>query len=461
MILTEAKPLPCLQVQVVEPRQAPKPGWEACELGSNIKFCSESLESYLCAGSEQIAIDALVVAAVVEFCDRRRRRPALGWAREFRLRIPVHTPDQWNAEPVRGSLISALNFLSGDIWNIDFIKRKVPEKRKAQGLLDLPTDIRAVIPFSKGMDSRSVAGLEGKKYGSVLVRIRVGSEKRDEIACTKGKRQPFTSIPYEVSGKGRSLPETSARTRGFKFAIVSAIAAYLAQAEEVIVPESGQGALGPALVPVGHAYEDYRNHPMFMRRMERFVTALFHRRIKYLFPRLWFTKGETLRSFTEECEEGETWVRTWSCWQQSRHSSVLGKKRQCGVCAACMLRRVSVHAAQLEESPARYVWEDLRAASFQAGVADAFPARRVTSAMREYAIAGTLHMEHLAQLEAGEVNAQVLAKTAYHVGRAEGLNSADALARLRRVFEQHTKEWREFSDSLGPQSFVKQWLRAA
>ena len=40
------------------------------------------------------------------------------------------------------------------------------------------------------------------------------------------------------------------------------------------MPESGQGALGPALAPVGQAYADYRNHPLFTGRMEKFLFAL-------------------------------------------------------------------------------------------------------------------------------------------------------------------------------------------
>ena len=84
-----------------------------------------------------------------------------------------------------------------------------------------------------------------------------------------------------------------------------------------------------------------------------------------------------------------SWNTTWSCWQQNRHSSVAGRKRQCGVCAACFLRRLSVHAAGLEEVPETYVWENLSARSFEAGAASAFS--RITTAHREYAIAGALH----------------------------------------------------------------------
>jgi len=420
MIAFDPTPLPTLRLQLLEPQQAPKDGWEGCELGKDIRFSSAGLESYLFAGWNDDVFDALLVAAAVEFCDRRRVRPALGWGRKFELLIPVHDADKWNARPVKAALIDALEFLTGDQWSFEFTKRKMAESPVRQVTLPLPPEMRAVIAFSTGLDSRAVAGLLSNKYGQTLIRIRVGSEKRDKIAGVKDGRRPFTSIPYDVSARGRVLRETSARSRGFKFAMVSAIAAYLARVSEIIVPESGQGALGPALLPVGHAYEDYRNHPLFMRRMEKLISALFGHSVQYLFPRLWYTKGETLRAFVTECDEGEVWARTWSCWQQSRHVSVDGEKRQCGVCAACMLRRLSVHAAGLVESPQRYVWEDLRPASFEAGAASGFSAKRITRAMREYAIAGALHMEHLADLRTGDANGRILAKATSQIARAEG-----------------------------------------
>ena len=83
-------------------------------------------------------------------------------------------------------------------------------------------------------------------------------------------------------------------SRGFKFAMISGLAAYLTGAKRIIVPESGQGALGPPLVSVAHAHRDYRNHPLFAHRMERLLVALLEQPIRYEFPRLWYTKGETL-----------------------------------------------------------------------------------------------------------------------------------------------------------------------
>ncbi|TIV10694.1 MAG: hypothetical protein E5W00_06550 [Mesorhizobium sp.] len=92
--------------------------------------------------------------------------------------------------------------------------------------------------------------------------------------------------------------ETSARSRGFKFALISGIAAYLAGASEIVLPESGQGIFGPALVTSSaQAYPDFRSHPLFTMRMERVLAALLKRPVRFVFPRIWSTKGETLKAY--------------------------------------------------------------------------------------------------------------------------------------------------------------------
>ncbi len=66
-------------------------------------------------------------------------------------------------------------------------------------------------------------------------------------------------------------------------------------------------------MPVGQTYEDYRNHPLFTDLMEMYLEALFDYKPHFEFPRLWYTKGETLKEFVTECKDGATWKRTWSC----------------------------------------------------------------------------------------------------------------------------------------------------
>lgn len=447
---------PSLRVDVVESGQRPRRGRMPCEIGSDLTFSTDHLESYCLAQWEPVIFDALVVAAAVEFCDRIQRRKTQHWGRSFELCIPVHDPDRWNAIPVNASLKDALEFLTGDCWNISFVARKAPAYVPYQFPFDLPGDARAVIPFSEGLDSRAVAGLMHREMGDGLIRVRLGTKEFLPVAGASGEKQPFTSIPYRVKPKTGEFGESSARSRGFKFSLVSGIAAYMVKANRIIVTESGQGALGPVLVAVGQGYEDYRSYPLFMDRMEVFIKALFNHRVQFEFPRLWHTKGETLAAFVRDCADGASWSATWSCWQQNRHSSVAGHKRQCGICAACMLRRLSVHAAGLSEAPETYVWENLSASTFEMGAAPAFA--HITKAQREYAIAGTLHLDHLATLQKSPMNKGMIDLTVSQLSRSRALPEDKVRGSLNRLLNQHESEWMNFLDTLGPSAFVTNWV---
>ncbi len=447
---------PLISIHVVERGVRTRTGWMRCEIGQNVEFTTGKLESYCIAKWDEIVYDALLVAAAAEFADRTQRRPSRTWLREFELMIPVHDPDRWHDSQVTGSLHDALNFLTGDRWKIEFCSRNKRLTPPGQSQFNIPAGPSAVIPFSDGLDSRCVAGIMGREMGDRLIRVRLGS-KICEGKALSSQRQPFTSVPYHVRPGKRAFVESTARSRGFKFALLSGLAAFLAKAGEIIVPESGQGALGPALVAVGQGYEDYRSHPLFTDRMEKFLAALLQHKVKFKFPQLWHTKAETLRKFVEECSDGSSWSGTWSCWQQARQVSVDGKKRQCGICAACLLRRLSVHAVGLSEPKDTYVWENLSAATFSAGAAPSFPPKKITRALREYAIAGTLHLDQLAGLRNSAANSRMLDLRAFQLSRSLGLTEGDARSKLDRLLLQHETEWKSFMHFLGTGSFLANW----
>jgi hypothetical protein len=444
-----------VRVNVLEAGARARSGWISCYIGEHLQFSPDSLASYFFANWETVVFDAMLLAAAVEFCDRIKRRPALNWTRNIELRIPVHDPSLWTHKEVLGSLNDALQLLTGDRWHIEFSGRRKVAPRPEQGLFYLPPiQSPAIIPFSEGLDSRSVAGLMAKKYGSRLIRVRLGTKTDDRPKDSSGREYPFTTIPYKVKRGRYRFVEPSARTRGFKFALLSGLAAYLANADLVIVPESGQGALGPVLVPVGQAYEDYRNHPLFTAKMSTFLDTLLGRIVRFDFPRLWYTKGETLREYVSGTHPSD-WANTRSCWQDNRNVSVDGHRRQCGVCAACMLRRLSVHAAGLSEAPETYIWEDLSVASFENGAVAGF---RKTPAQRNYAIAGSLHLDHLAGLQRSRVYRPTLESYIQQVAAALGRPRLEVETGLNRLLSRHEYEWRSFTKSLGPNSFVSRWI---
>lgn len=345
--------LPSIQVDVVESGVRPRRNWVKCLIGRDLMFDTTGLEAYCLANWEPIVYDGFVVAAAVQYCDQLLNRPPLGWTRDIELHVPVDNPEHWSSSSVSVALHEALTLLTGDHWTITFKKRRKDVAKPSQGRLSMPSGPCVVIPFSDGLDSLTIEGLMVREHGDQLIPVRLGS-KTSTRALGPNLPLPFASVPYQVKAGGNRFRETSVRSRGFKFALLSGTAAYMSEADQIIMPESGQGALGSYLVPVGQTYEDYRNHPLFTKRMEDFLVALFHRRVRFVFPRLWYTKGETLAEFLDYLPKNTHWAETRSCWQSSRQVSVLRRRRQCGICAACMLRRLSVHAASRQENKETY-----------------------------------------------------------------------------------------------------------
>jgi hypothetical protein len=209
------------------------------------------------------------------------------------------------------------------------------------------------------------------------------------------------------------------------------------------------------LIPVGQSYEDYRNHPRFTEKIEAFLLAVLDHRVHFEFPRLWYTKGETLRDFVSSEAGAKQWSSTRSCWQQSRQASVDGRRRQCGFCAACMLRRLSVHAAGLKEPPSTYICENLAASSVELSLASGYA--KFGRAQREYALAGTLHLDHLASLRRTPQHLDVLQRNIRQLSKSLRLPVAEVERKLGRLLGQHELEWRNFVSHIGAQSFVAKW----
>ncbi|MGF6233635.1 7-cyano-7-deazaguanine synthase in queuosine biosynthesis [Inquilinus ginsengisoli] len=436
-------------LDAIEPGVRARPGAAIAVIGRNLEMSIAGLKAYFFAEWQTKLVDLLVVAAAAEYCDVVKRRPALGWARTFDVRVAVHDPSTWRATPVKSALEDALHLLTGDNWSFTFVKRiSEMDSVRDPSLSITPTD-RTIMPYSDGIDSKAVAEIVQYQERGGLVRVRLGSKGVDR----KSRRVRFTTVPYEVNVAKHLRRESSARSRGFKFSIITGIAAHLAKVNRIIVTESGQGSLGPILACTGHSYPDYRVHPTFTKKMEQLFTELMGSSVHYEFPRIWKTKGETIGE-ASALPSKPTWHDTRSCWQQSRQTGIAGRRRQCGICAACLLRRMSMHAAGQPESQDMYVWEDLTAREIRDGAAADF--KLYTSRLEQYAIAGVLHLDHLAALPGSPLHARRLRQVARETARALGEDVHEAEAKLIHMLECHRREWCDFLRMLGPKSFVTQ-----
>lgn len=452
--------IPLIRVAVVEPGAKAKAaeGWRTAEIGKAIVFKTEDLNDYRTKNWDSRVYDAMLLIAAVEYCDKALKRPGFGWARRIELRLPVHDTARWQNPRVMECVAAALKFLTGDEWKLTFTaaKASVDSNLGQQSLFEWGDPGRTITPFSDGLDSRAVSAILGAQ-GRIdrLIRVRVGS-KADDRPVRDRKKVPFLNIPFSVNMKPIGIRESSVRSRGFKFTLLSALAAYLVGTHDVAMPESGQGALGPTLVPTSHGYEDYRNHPRFLRKMEDVIEALFDYPIHFRLPQLWKTKGQTLAEYAAIAFEPDEWNKTRSCWQQSRNSSFDKTRRHCGICAACMLRRLSFHSAGINEPKENYIWEDLGSNRFEDGVVPGFT--KVTRAMHRYGIAGALHLDHLAEIGSSPLHRSRLKRHAWQLAEQLRMTTTEAEEKLSSLLVQHDKEWKAFMKDLGPKSFVAQWL---
>lgn len=416
-------------------------------VGQDIIFDARVLDSFDVKGCQGLHYDLMLLAAALEYADRRWARP-MKWRRSIHIRIPVIALATWSRPEVQSSLIAVLRYLTCDEWSFSFVQSKsLSPLGERQGQLVFQHAKTFAMAYSDGLDSRAVAGLCGSKHGALCVRVSGTRQRRKE------DEPYFTRIPFKVGGF--RAEESSFRTRGFQFAALVAIAAHLSRISKIVVPESGQGALGPVLRPIHKIYRDTRNYPGFFRLMETFVKALLGVRLDYEQPRLWHTKAQTLKAFLDvPGHKKATLVTARSCWQKRRVVNA-GGQRQCGLCAACLLRRMSLHAAGVIEPRGTYVIADLAVRTLKEALS-VIEDSKDRAIMMEYGRAGARHFQQLAEL--AEASDQEISLEVFDLVKATKLGEAEVREKLKSLLKSHAEEWNAFLAAQGEGSFLKEWL---
>lgn len=421
---------------------------EMVEVGQEIRFKLNVLDTLDVKGFQSVHYDMLVLCAAIEFADRRWKRP-LSWARTFHLTIPVTDFATWQKPEVQDRLRNVLRHVTCDTWHFTFVPAKncspIGERQRE---LPLAKKKSFVVAYSDGLDSLATSALASKSDEVLCIRVAKHHQ------CQKSGDKFFTQIPFTVRGYRHN--ESSFRSRGFQFAAVTAIAAHLSNIHQIVVPESGQGALGTVLLPLHLIHADCRNHPTFFRKMELFVKAVLGYQVQYAQPRLWFTKGQTLRAFLDLPGRGEADLTDRrSCWQEQFVVNTDGGKKQCGLCAACLLRRMSMYAAGIHEGDDTYVVSNLTATDVQEALAIVRP-NALRDTMIEYGLTGVRHLQQLADL--ADVPDDRLRADVSEIASATGASQEDTLKNLRTLLVTHAQEWRAFLSIQGEQSFLNNWL---
>jgi len=109
-----------------------------------------------------------------------------------------------------------------------------------------------------------------------------------------------------------------------------------------------------------------------------------------------------------------------------------------------------MHAAGIPEDADTYLYSDVATDLATSGPKDLPPP---SPAMRAYAIAGVLHLDHLAEMTSAP-HSPTLQRNAAQTASAMGIDRSAAAERYREVLSQHAEEWRAYRRSLPSDSFV-------
>lgn len=409
-----------------------------------------------------LAYDLSALLGAVKYLDRSvRRKHGTGWRRDLRIELPVYQLKEWRRPEVRESLTNALQYLTADRWQFDFVKRR--KKLPPHGQLPLfgaPDQPRYFMPYSNGLDSFAQTELLKANEPQVeMIPIHVRSSGSEQTMQSNGRtsRSEPNAVPVLAKVKEPKHAEPTYRSRSFLFNTLAGYAAAISQSEGVVVPENGQGSLGGSFVRLGQETPHRSCHPGATTLLGKFINSLTGVQVRYRHPALYRTKGQVLNALVGIRRDSADWLRAHrSCSWDARNASRGKELIHCGVCGNCLLRRMSLFGAGIPDVT-DYKIADLHAISVRGGLA-AGDGLRYERAYEDLAYNSARGMQQLAD-HALEPNSNRLRAEIAGLERLEERATWEVRADLMGLLNQHCHEWSKFLAFCGGQSWVAQYSR--
>jgi 7-cyano-7-deazaguanine synthase in queuosine biosynthesis len=325
------------------------------------RFCPEDLPARL--------VDFLRIASSIYVVDRLvKRRPNQRFnkpSRSIGLRISVFDAEFWRSCAVRDAIHEALDFVSGDFWDVEFVADTMSYYRRGR-LFSSPSQGPSplICLYSGGLDS--VAGLAARiaqEPVRSVIPVTVWHQPRqrhlvrEQLNIVRTKFSAvvdplIVKVAMQWSAKlKRSLEEPSQRCRSFLFTTLGAIAAIIHGEQAIEVFESGVGAINlPLMAGMTGAKSTKSAHPKFLRLMSRLASLVAERDVEFCLPFQELTKGELVTNLRRNELEQLANLSASCVNYPQRHC----KQKQCGVCPACILRRQAMATAGIVEPENAY-----------------------------------------------------------------------------------------------------------
>jgi len=322
----------------------------------------------------EIGVDLLILAAHVHAADTRLSRDTESqdnWTREIRLVVPVSDVSRWsNATAV---LSRILNFLTGDLWIIEFRSRPSGFEKtvKPRPLQFTKPPFNELSLFSGGLDSLigAIDSLEPGRNPLFISHAGEGAVSAAQDGLFNKLQKNYKDRPFDRLRIWMSFPEglvkdvpsdKSTRARSLLFFATGVFAGTgLGPGITLRVPENGLIALNVPLDPLRlGALSTRTTHPFYMARWNELV-GILGISVPIRNPYWDKTKGEMIASCANSTLLKRIIPDTLSCASPTKARWRGHGTEHCGYCLPCLIRRAAIRSGFGKNDPTTYTLADL------------------------------------------------------------------------------------------------------
>lgn len=347
-------------------------GFDGIAYSVKLKFGFDELRS-MAQDTSSVAFDFLVFSLSVYNADRAISRAIYseeGWCRRMKLTVPVlHVSEMNNS---KDALTSALNFLTGDDWELNFEQAEPYQIDQELPIVDRSI-YGSVSLFSGGLDSLigfvdGCAALQTGKKVLLVSHKELGKEWSDQIRILDDcKRNQLCVGKYEqllvnagINNQGwisqRTVCEGTFRARSILFIGAGIYCAHAINPQmPLIIPENGTISLN---IPLDQgrrsACSTRTTHPVFLKRLQEALNLMgIHNQL--VNPYQTKSKADMMKECCEDTAKKTAlkvlYKDSCSCAKRS-HKKSWNRRRDrngnsilhCGFCLPCIYRRVALEA---------------------------------------------------------------------------------------------------------------------
>jgi 7-cyano-7-deazaguanine synthase in queuosine biosynthesis len=336
-----------------------------CHMGrsNDLNLKIENISHAILQNISPLSSDLIRIASYIYTADQSISRGGVcdiygkHWQRNMTFIIPVQNREFWQQKNVISQLSDTLNFLTGDIFNFEFVD---VDPSDIQLMIDFTNKAKlfnnpdSVILFSGGSDSLcTVVGAVGSDHRKPLLVSHSPAPKHSstqkklvDALTFRFKDWAFPRVGVSVHRSGSEPKESTQRSRSFLYASLGAIVAAQLSIHDVFFADNGIVSVNLSKSPqlVG-TLSSRSTHPKYIYKFQELCNLIFPGKLNISNPLLFKTRAESLEILREYgCEN--MFQETISCANSRGRPNITP---HCGTCSQCVDRRFGSIAAQFEE----------------------------------------------------------------------------------------------------------------